>query len=919
MGKMKNIFVIAFLGIATGTTVAEAQTQEIQQPQQVELVADNYKLSTTGTPIIQSSVDLNVDIPPRATLLGNKFMVPAGLSDLIIILNSDASIDKGISVGEDIDRDSRAGTPREVVDANGDGVNDVAIGTRLGNVKIFDPTNGSLITTLNSNTSEPVVSQIISKTINDTSYYAFSVENSGTFLFRKDGSNFNLVNGFPTRFDGQIITNSEIIFSPLNNSLLGLINKYIIEYDLSGNISWYKEVTGSSLINEQPINFTFNSSNYLLIPNKINGTISRLSLSDTTSLAIFSNFTRPDAPARMYTHPLTSEPHVVRIINGEVFDINLITNSITSFNTGYSGFYGAVVGDFDSDGNPEVVVGQSTNLRGYDLLTASEKSWSPIPVSSGSWAAIPMLGADLNNNGTLEIVANGDYDKIYIIGQDGQSGPDLTPQPVEKVKARDDNSRDDPAIKVTWNLNSDDGAGENDIVGYKIIRTWRSDVGGANVVGEVSAGTVAFIDTTVQNNMRYRYAVVAVDGKNQESSISSESEDTGISINNSVNDLTGNNNLSELDLAIIAGAFGTDSTSTKYDAALDLNTDGAVDSSDIASMISSLQMQAEDPFAAGLNNNMIVSSATSVSGDTVFVHLMGDQIVGVNSFGLWLNYDVSKFEFLNMYSPEDSAFISSNIFEGNPTNNIWLVDEVTPGNLALMYSRTDSTTVPNSSLLATFQFLSKGSMGKASTTNSNIITLDQATMFDHWLGGDITDALSSNIPQPPQNLQFNPADSLVAISYNLSTDDSNGLNTVQFYEFFAMPGSSTSGLTADDVISNAESSMRVASGTDNIIFPLNNPNTNYVIVARSVAPYGEEGTPGFVEVYGVADLHTVRTTVGVDDKIIVPSKFMLYQNYPNPFNPETRIRYLLPKASKVTVQIFNILGQKVRTLGRGFC
>lgn len=44
------------------------------------------------------------------------------------------------------------------------------------------------------------------------------------------------------------------------------------------------------------------------------------------------------------------------------------------------------------------------------------------------------------------------------------------------------------------------------------------------------------------------------------------------------------------------------------------------------------------------------------------------------------------------------------------------------------------------------------------------------------------------------------------------------------------------------------------------------------------------------------------------------SSFKLFQNYPNPFNPETTIEFYLPHAAEVRLEIFNLLGQRVRTL-----
>jgi hypothetical protein len=45
-----------------------------------------------------------------------------------------------------------------------------------------------------------------------------------------------------------------------------------------------------------------------------------------------------------------------------------------------------------------------------------------------------------------------------------------------------------------------------------------------------------------------------------------------------------------------------------------------------------------------------------------------------------------------------------------------------------------------------------------------------------------------------------------------------------------------------------------------------------------------------------------------------PKDFVISQNYPNPFNPSTVISYSVPKSSFVSIKVFNLFGQEVKTL-----
>jgi hypothetical protein len=61
-------------------------------------------------------------------------------------------------------------------------------------------------------------------------------------------------------------------------------------------------------------------------------------------------------------------------------------------------------------------------------------------------------------------------------------------------------------------------------------------------------------------------------------------------------------------------------------------------------------------------------------------------------------------------------------------------------------------------------------------------------------------------------------------------------------------------------------------------------------------------------------LNALDAITSVSGGVVPPSSYALLQNYPNPFNPKTTITYGIPLTSFVSIKIYDVLGQEIKTL-----
>lgn len=265
------------------------------------------------------------------------------------------------------------------------------------------------------------------------------------------------------------------------------------------------------------------------------------------------------------------------------------------------------------------------------------------------------------------------------------------------------------------------------------------------------------------------------------------------------------------------------------------------------------------------------------------------------------------------------------------TNRTWDFRTVTLKAERFTYQFISPAGTPFANRVPQSNFVMKATSPTQLNTTSYIYSLVSSTAFRSLGVGSVS----------PQGSFFHFASAQdvapLALNFN-ATWTSTETDTSGLYPTFAIITTTTSNNTVDawgvvrlpigdfNCLRVRENNTTVTRNVFNGVPgpPQTTTSIDYTWISKSdffvaaVSSKDNETNPNYTAAAGFSRLFSRTTAVETPRaEESLPADFALAQNYPNPFNPATEIAFQLARAGQVEVAIYNVAGEKVRTLMAG--